>query len=101
MTDEREARLLQGLKICSDTQRHIDEWGRRKAALLDFVALFEDGRTITVGVACPPDKLDPVRGTFLARLCHPDAMRRAVLPKIVREPWWQRKRDLDDEGPAP
>jgi hypothetical protein len=33
MTDEREARLLEGLKICSDTKRHLAEWQRRKAAL--------------------------------------------------------------------
>jgi hypothetical protein len=68
----------------ADTKRHLADWQRRKAALLDFVALFEDGRTITVGVACPPDKLDPARGVYLARFAHPDAMRKAVLPKIVR-----------------
>jgi hypothetical protein len=69
----------------SDTKRHLADWQRRKAALLDFVAEFEDGRTITVGVCCsPPDDLDPVRGVFFARFVHPDAMRRAVLPKLVR-----------------
>jgi len=68
----------------ADTARHLAEWQRRKAALLDFVALFEDGRQITVGVTCPPDKLDPVRGICLARFCHPDGLRRKVLPSIIR-----------------
>jgi hypothetical protein len=63
----------------ADTARHLAEWQRRKAALLDFVVEFEDGRAITVGVDCPPDKLDPMRGMFWARWCHPDA----VPPRIV------------------
>ena len=63
-----------------DTARHLAEWERRKAALLDFVAEFEDGRRVTVGV----DKLDPVRGICLARFCHPDGLRRKVLPSIIR-----------------
>jgi hypothetical protein len=67
-----------------DTARHLAEWQRRKAALLDFVAEFEDGHRVTVGVDCPPDKLDLVRGICLARLCHPDGLRRKVLPEIVR-----------------
>ena len=36
----------------ADTARHLAEWERRKAAMVDFVAEFEDGRTITVGVDC-------------------------------------------------
>jgi hypothetical protein len=52
-----------------DTKHHVAEWQRRKAALLDFVAEFEDGRRITVGVACSADKLDPARGMFFARWC--------------------------------
>jgi hypothetical protein len=67
----------------ADTKCHLAEWQRRKAALMDFVAELEDGRTITVGVACPPDKLASARGVYLARFAHPDAMRKAVLPKIV------------------
>jgi len=63
-----------------DTARHLAEWERRKAAFLDFVAEFEDGRRVTVGV----DKLDPVRGICLARFCHPDGLRRKVLPSIIR-----------------
>jgi hypothetical protein len=66
-----------------DTERHLAEWQRRKAALLDFIAEFEGGRQVMVGVACSPDKLDPACGVFFARCAHPDAMRRAVLPKIV------------------
>lgn len=69
----------------ADTARHlVEEWQRRKAALIDFVAEFADGRSITVGVACSRDDFDPVRGIYLARVCHPDAMRRAVLPPIIR-----------------
>ena len=66
-----------------DTARHLAEWQRRKAALLSFVAEFEDGRTITVGVACSSDKLDPARGVYLARFCHPDGMKQVALPPIV------------------
>ena len=68
----------------ADTERHLAEWQRRKAALIDFIAEFEDGRRVTVGVDCPPDKLDPVRGICLARFCHPDAMRKAMLPPVIR-----------------
>src|SRR5262249_60534195 len=67
-----------------DTARHLAEWQRRKAALLDFIAEFEDGHRVTVGVDCAPDKLDPVRGICLARFRHPDGMRRKVLPPIIR-----------------
>ena len=68
----------------ADTERRLAEWQRRKAALLDFVAEFEDGHRVIVGVDCPPDKLDPVRGICLARFCHPDGLRRKVLPSIIR-----------------
>jgi hypothetical protein len=73
--------LIEGLKVCSDTERHLAEWRRRKEALLDFVAEFEDGRQITVGVACSPDKLDPGRGVFFARCAYSMTKRP---PKIIR-----------------
>jgi hypothetical protein len=65
----------------ADTARHVAEWERRKAALLNFVADFEDGRQITVGIACTPDKLDPARGIFLARWVHSI---KQTPPKIIR-----------------
>jgi hypothetical protein len=67
-----------------DTARHLAEWERRKTAFIDFVAEFADGQQITVGVSCTADKLEPAHGLFWARFAHPDAKRRAVLPKVVR-----------------
>jgi hypothetical protein len=54
----------------ADTKRHVAEWERRKAALVDFVVEFADGRRITVGVDCAPDDLTPGRGIFLARCAY-------------------------------